>query len=157
MKKTELKLRPIGYVSSKFQNPKNLEFACEKGLSAKTTSKLIIRDEFLTGLDGLKKFSHLWIIYYLHKANRIESKTYPGPSSVKNLPKTGIFATRSQYRPNHIALRLTKIKKIGENTIEVIGLDAVDGSPILDIKPYVSYFDRPKNFKTASWYRGWNI
>jgi len=153
--KMKIELKPIGYISSEFQNPKDLRFACEKGLLAKTESKLNIRDEFLTGLKGLEKFSHLWVIYSLHKANRIELKTYPGPPSVKNLPRAGVFATRSQYRPNHIALRLVQIKKIEKNVIEVSGLDAIDGSPVIDIKPYVSHFDRLEKFKEADWYK-WN-
>jgi tRNA-Thr(GGU) m(6)t(6)A37 methyltransferase TsaA len=98
----------------------------------------------------------LWVIYQLHEANRVELKTYPGPLSVKSLSKVGVFASRSQYRPNNIALRLAKIIEVRKNTIKVSGLDAIDGSPIMDIKPYISHFDRPEKFKEADWYK-WNL
>lgn len=150
-------LKPIGYVSSGFHKPKDLAFACEKGLLTKTKSKLIINEEFTAGLEGLEKFSHVWVIYLLHQANKVELKTYPGPPHLKNLSMVGVFASRSQYRPNHIALRLVKMKKMGKNVIQVRGLDAIDGSPVLDIKPYIPHFDRPKKFKIADWYKGWGV
>ncbi|MBL7160412.1 MAG: tRNA (N6-threonylcarbamoyladenosine(37)-N6)-methyltransferase TrmO [Candidatus Aenigmarchaeota archaeon] len=143
---------PIGFVSSHFTRPKDLVIACEKGMKTKTSSKIIIEERFASGLEGLEEFSHVFVLYYLDMAERIELKTHPGPPSVKGLPKVGVFASRSQYRPNKIALRLARIVKIEKNVLHVEGLDAVDNSPVLDIKPYVSGFDRPKEFKTASWY-----
>jgi tRNA-Thr(GGU) m(6)t(6)A37 methyltransferase TsaA len=156
MKETRMVFRPIGFVSSKFRKPKDMVLACEKGLLYNAESRIIINRKISKGLEGLEKFSHLWVIYRLHEANRVELKTYPGPLSVKNLSKVGVYATRSQYRPNHIALRLVKIKKIEKNAIEVSGLDAIDGSPVIDIKPFVSHFDRPEKSKEADWYK-WNL
>jgi tRNA-Thr(GGU) m(6)t(6)A37 methyltransferase TsaA len=108
--------------------------------------------EFADGLKGLEKFSHAFIIYSLNKADHVELVTHPGPSSVKGLPKVGVFASRSQYRPNHIAVRLVKIMGIKGNVVSVEGLDGIDGSPVLDIKPYVPGFDRPEKFVCADWY-----
>lgn len=144
---------PIGYVSSRFRKPGDLVFACEKGLVASTESQINVMEKFLAGLDGLRNFSHLWVIYWLHRAERTELRTHPGPPSIKGLPKAGVFATRSQYRPNKIALRLARIVEVRKNTITVSGLDAIDGSLVLDVKPYVSHFDRPERFKEAEWYR----
>lgn len=78
--------------------------------------------------------------------------THPGPPGVKDIPKVGVFASRSQYRPNPIALRLVKLIRIQENILHVEGLDAINESVVLDIKPYIDGFDRPGEFKVADWY-----
>ena len=144
--------KPIGFVVSKFKNPKDIIFVCEKGIKAKIKSKIIVYKEFEEGLTGLEKFSHIWVIYFLNKINRTEFTTYPGPLSIQNLPKVGVFASRSQYRPNPIALKLVKLIKIEENKLHVQGLDAINNSLVLDIKPYVPGFDKPEKVKIANWY-----
>jgi len=92
------------------------------------------------------------VIYYLDKIKKMELMTYPGPTSIKNLPAVGVFASRSQYRPNPIALRLVKLIAVEKNKLLVEGLDAISGSPILDIKPYIPGFDRVKKPEIAYWY-----
>jgi tRNA-Thr(GGU) m(6)t(6)A37 methyltransferase TsaA len=146
-----MEFRPIGFVKSGFKKPAELIFACEKGLLAETRSSVVIDEEFSGGLRGLKKFSHAFIIYNLHKARGVEMITHPGPPSI-SLPKVGVFASRSQKRPNKIALRLVEITGVKGNVLDVRGLDAINGSPVLDIKPYVPGFDRPGKFKNAPWY-----
>ncbi len=143
---------PIGKVESEYKKPKDLIFACEQGLNTKTYSKILINEKFETGLYKLNEFSHVFVIYFLHQADKIELVTHPGPPDEVDLPKVGVFASRSQYRPNHIALRLVKLLKIEKNILFVEGLDAIDGTDVLDIKPYVKGFDRPDEFKTAAWY-----
>ena len=144
--------KPIGFVKSKFENPSDITFACEKGLKTELMSKIIIDDEFSKGLKDLDRLSHIFVIYHLNKVEKNELLTYPGPPSIKNLPKVGVFASRSQYRPNPIALRLVKLIKVEGNEVYVQGLDAINKSPVLDIKPYVGGFDRPEKFKEAEWY-----
>ena len=146
-----LKIKPIGKVSSEFKRPEELHFACEEGLNAKNTSRIILNDGFKEGLKGLENFSHAFILYYLHRADRVELTTHPGPPSI-NVPRTGVFASRSQYRPNHLALRLVKINEIDGNSLTVTGLDAIDGSAVLDIKPYIPGFDRPEKFRVEPQY-----
>jgi tRNA (adenine37-N6)-methyltransferase len=148
-----LHLEAIGEVRSAYKDPKELIFACEDGLKTKTDSMIVLNPELEKGLYKLEEFSHLFVMYHLHRADRIELITHPGPPG-ETLPKVGVFASRSQYRPNHIALRLVKLKKIEKNILHIEGLDAVDGSKVLDIKPYVKGFDRPAVYTTAEWY-GW--
>ncbi len=143
---------PIGVIESRFDNPEDLIFACEKGLSTKTISKIALNEKFAEGLIGLKEFSHVFVIYFLDRANKIELLTHPGPPTETGLPKVGVFASRSQYRPNHIALRLVELLNVEGNCLHVKGLDAINGSKVLDIKPYVKGFDRPEQFTSASWY-----
>jgi len=149
---TKICLEPIGHVVSNFENPEELIFACEKGLQTTTNSKIILDKKYAQGTKGLEEFSHIFVIYFLDQATKLELTTHPGPPSEKTLPKVGVFASRSQYRPNHIALRLVKLIKIEDNTLHVQGLDAINESQVLDIKPYIAGFDRPKEFKIAPWY-----
>lgn len=152
MNQKEIRLKSIGYVSSKLKNPKDFIFACKDGLDTKFKSNIVINKKFSDGLEGLKNFSHIWVIYWLNEAKRIELKTYPMHPSVFESPQVGVFASRSQYRPNHIALRLVRLLDIQKNVLEVKGLDAIDKSFVLDIKPYVPYFDLPKKIKIAKYY-----
>lgn len=148
---TKITFNTIGYVESIYEKPEDLIFACEKGLQTETHSKIILNKEYEKGLKGLEEFSHLFVLYHLDKANHIEIITHPGPPGIK-LPRVGVFASRSQYRPNHIALRLVELEGLEKNIIKVRGLDAINGSKVLDIKPYVEGFDRPERYKVANWY-----
>lgn len=149
---SEITFEPIGFITSKFKNPKDIVFVCEKGTKAKITSKIVIYKQFEKGLRGLEKFSHIWVIYFLDKIDTTELITHPGPPSIKDLPKVGVFASRSQYRPSSIALKLVKLRKTQKNKLFVQGLDAINNSPVLDVKPYIPGFDRPEKVKIATWY-----
>jgi len=149
----EINLEPIGFVVSSFKDPRSIISACEKGLDSEIRSKIVINKKFGRGLKGLERFSHIFVIYFLHGVKKIELLTYPGPKSIKGLPVVGVFASRSQYRPNPIALRLVKLIKIEGNELHVKGLDAINNSPVLDIKPYVPRFDKPKDVRIGYWYR----
>lgn len=147
-----IQFEPIGTVISDFRNPEDLHIACREGKNFGGVSRIFLKEHLKNGLTGLMEFSHLWIIYYLNRADKTEMSSYPGPETIHGLDRVGVFASRSQYRPNHIALRLVKLLEICDNIIEVEGLDAIDGSPVLDIKPFVKGFDYPDNPKTAKWY-----
>jgi tRNA-Thr(GGU) m(6)t(6)A37 methyltransferase TsaA len=147
-----INLEFIGKITSDYKFPEELHFACEKGLKTINYSKIILKEEYAKGLKGLEKFSHIFVIYILDKADKIELITHPGPLSIKDLEKVGVFASRSQYRPNHIALRLVKLINVNNNELTVEGLDAINDSKVLDIKPYIPGFDRPSEFKVAKWY-----
>lgn len=145
----------IGRVESDYKNPEDLIFACEKGLETDTYSKIIVDKRYQDGLEGLQEFSHLFVMFYLDKATKLEISTHPGPPDI-DLPKVGVFASRSQYRPNHIALRLVRILKVEDRIVHVRGLDAINGSKVIDLKPYVPGFDRPEDFRVAPWYTWFN-
>lgn len=145
--------KPIGLIKSHFKKPKDALSCCEKGLKDKTTAKICVYKKYQYGLKEIENYSHLWVIYYLNKIKRYEIITSSTPRSIKNTKKVGIFASRSQYRPNQIGLRLVRLIKAQNNQLIVESLDAIDGSLVLDIKPYVSGFDRPKKSKDAVWYK----
>ncbi|GBD94184.1 putative tRNA (adenine(37)-N6)-methyltransferase [bacterium BMS3Abin05] len=152
----EITFTSIGRVRCEFREPRELEFACELGLKCSAVSEIILDPEFKTGLEGLQHFSHAFVLFHIHKVAKTELKTYPAPLSIKHLQPVGVFASRSQYRPNPIGLRLVKILQVSKNRLVVEGLDAIDGTPVLDIKPYVPGFDRPAKVNTAVWYHWQN-
>lgn len=87
-------------------------------------------------LQGLEGFSHLWVIFQFHlnKTARFHAKVHPPRLMGKTM---GLFATRSPHRPNPIGLSLVKIEKVEKNRVLVSGIDLVDGTPVLDVKPYL--------------------
>jgi tRNA-Thr(GGU) m(6)t(6)A37 methyltransferase TsaA len=129
-------MEPIGYLEScfrdKFGTPR------QPGLVKSAWARLKIRsdlqpEESLNGLDG---FSHVWLIWVFHqnKSARFHAKVHPPRLGGKT---QGIFATRSPHRPNPIGLSLVELIRVEKDGIVVAGADLVDGTPILDIKPYL--------------------
>jgi len=102
----------------------------------------IVLDPSLTdGLLGLEPGSDVLVLFYFHRSAGYDLQLHPrgDPSQ----PLRGVFATRSQYRPNPVGLTVVRVQRVEGNVLEVVGLDALDGSPVLDVKPHASYFDAP--------------
>jgi tRNA-Thr(GGU) m(6)t(6)A37 methyltransferase TsaA len=98
-------------------------------------SKIVIDGKYVDGLDGIEDWSHLYVIYWMDRISE-EKKTLLCPSSEPKMPTVGIFATRAPVRPNPIGLTLVELVRREGNVLVVKGLDALDGTPVLDIKPY---------------------
>ncbi len=96
-----------------------------------------IFSEFEEGIDGLEGFSHIIVLYHFHLAKRGKLKVIP---YMDNKPH-GVFATRAPSRPNPIGLSVLKLERIEGSKLYVSGLDILDGTPVIDIKPYVPQFD----------------
>jgi len=96
-----------------------------------------VNDEFAEGLADLDGFSHIYLLYEFHMAQRTVLKVIPFMDNQER----GVFSTRSPLRPNHIGLSIVRIEKIDKNIITVLGIDVLDGTPLLDIKPYIAAFD----------------
>ena len=99
--------------------------------------------DLTAGLKDLDGFSHAIIIYYFHQSQK---EKVVGKSFLED-KKHGIFAIRSPHRPNHIGLSIVKIKRIEANKLYFTEVDMLDGTPVLDIKPYVKYFDNREEVK----------
>jgi tRNA-Thr(GGU) m(6)t(6)A37 methyltransferase TsaA len=104
-------------------------------------SQLIVEPEFVPGLMGLQPGTDILILFYLHRIEpeEIDLQLHPRHDPAKGL--AGVFATRSQFRPNQLGATVARIEAIEANIITVSGLDAQDEAPVLDIKPYAAYFD----------------
>jgi tRNA-Thr(GGU) m(6)t(6)A37 methyltransferase TsaA len=112
---------------------------------------LEIDPEYAPGLRDLEGFSHVWLLYRFHKSESYELLTKP----FLDKEKKGVFATRYCRRPNNIGLSVVKLLSVKAGVLEVSGVDMLDGTPLLDIKPYVPRFDiradaRDGWFRTAS-------
>jgi tRNA-Thr(GGU) m(6)t(6)A37 methyltransferase TsaA len=115
-------------------------------------SQIIIHSELAEALEGVDGFSHLFVLFWLHKIPDEQRKTLKvHPRGRKDLPLLGIFATRSMLRPNPVGLTLVELVKAEGNVLTVRGLDAFDGTSVLDIKPFDSW-DMAKDVRVPSWW-----
>lgn len=133
-------MKPIGYLEScfkdKFGTPR------QPGLVKEAHAYLKISPEYQPeeSLKGLEGFSHVWLLWVFHqnKSARFHAKVHPPRLEGKTM---GVFATRSPHRPNPIGLSLVKLISVEADGIVVAGVDLVDGTPILDIKPYLPFVE----------------
>jgi len=98
-------------------------------------SKIVIGKEYVEGLNGIEDWSHLYVIFWMHRILD-EKKTLVCPRNESGIPAVGIFATRAPIRPNPIGLTLVELVRRDGDVLIVKGLDALSGTPVLDIKPY---------------------
>jgi len=127
--------RQIGTVENDFQkreDPKKVR---------NSESVLVMDERCVPAMDGLERFRYLIVTYHMDKAPGYRERVHPmGDSS---LPKRGVLSTRSPCRPNPLGITVVEVVEVKSNRIKVTGLDALDGSPIIDIKPYEEHFDSP--------------
>ena len=132
----EIIMKPIGFVQNEVENRKDRSWG-------EDTSKVILDEQYVSGLKGLEDFSHAVILFYLNKANYDKNKHLQRrPQNREDMPLVGIFSQRGKDRPNQIGMTSVEIIPVSEDSLTVKGLDAVDGTPVLDIKPYYPAYDR---------------
>jgi len=128
-------MHPIGKIHSPYKESKNIPI--QGKYKDDVEAWIELKEKYVKGLKDLDEFSHCILIYYFHKSNK---ETIEGKPFLED-KKHGIFAIRSPHRPNHIGLSIVKIKRIQKNKLYFTEIDMIDGTPLLDIKPYVKYFD----------------
>ena len=110
---------------------------------------------YLEGLKGIQEFSHVWVFYWFHENDDPTGRAFlrVHPRKDPRNPLTGVFGTRSPLRPNLLAMSLCKIKGVKPETGEIVvdSLDARDGSPLIDVKPYLPYSDRAEDLRLPEW------
>jgi len=127
----EIKMKPIGYVHRASQE----EDVKDRSL----ISRIVIRKDLVEAFDGIEDFSHVFVVFYMHQVSEKEKRLLKvHPRGRLDLPLLGVFATRTAFRPNPVGLTLVELLERKENILVVKGLDALDGTPVLDIKPYNS-------------------
>lgn len=115
-------------------------------------SKIFLECELTDALEGISGFSHLFILFWLDKITAKQRKTLKvHPRGRKDMPLLGVLATRTNLRPNPIGLTVCELVKVESNVLTVRGLDAYDGTPVLDVKPYDSW-DCKKNARMPEWW-----
>ena len=142
-KMQEIIIKPIGIIHSPYKNAKGIPIQGKFKDQAEAFAE--IDKKYQTGLKDLDGFSHAILIYHFH--NQKKEKLSAQPYLEKQ--EHGIFAIRSPYRPNRIGFSIVKIKKIIDNKLYFTEVDVFDGTPLIDIKPYVEYFDKRENVKSG--------
>ena len=130
----EFIMHPIGFISSPFADKSQMPI--QASLS-KTIGQIEVLPEFAEGLRDIEGFSHIILLYVFHQSSGYELSVTP----FLDTQKRGLFATRYPARPNPIGLSVVKLLMRRGNILEIEGVDVLDGTPLLDIKPYVPDFD----------------
>lgn len=141
----EIKLTPIGYVSSPVTERIDENWG-------NITSRIMLKKEYKGALKGLEKFSHAIVVTYLHQAKYSPEKHLQRrPRGLESMPKVGILSQRAKNRPNPIGITAVEIVNVMDNCLEVKGLDAINDTPILDIKPYYPHYDKIDSPRVPGW------
>lgn len=136
-----IKFSAIGFIHSTFKETKGvpIQASAAKG----TSGSVEIFQEYSEGLKDLDGFSHIILIYYFHRVKKVSLQAKPFMDDKEH----GIFSIRGPNRPNPIGISIVRLEKIVGNILYVMDLDIIDGTPLLDIKPYVPEFDTRKGVK----------
>ncbi len=139
----EIKYKPIGVVCSPFKEPKGtpIQPSAAKGISG----TIDIFPEYAEGLKDIEGFSYIILIYHFH----LSKKTGLVAKPFMDTKERGVFAIRGPSRPNPIGISIVRLVGIEGNTIHIQDVDIVNGTPLLDIKPYVPEFDIREAEKTG--------
>ena len=158
-------LRAVGFIRNEIDEPflkagddgiemeERIEAVKAKVREIRTMkSEIVIHHSLVDILSGIENYSHLMILYWAHKVpEQSRSLTQVHPMGRKEIPITGIFSTCSPARPNPVLASVVRLCGIKENVLTVAGIDAVDGSPVIDIKPYVKQWYPQQDIKIPEW------
>ncbi|MFX1427439.1 MAG: TrmO family methyltransferase [Promethearchaeota archaeon] len=142
-------IRPIGYVRVEGEDLMKAAFYLD------------IQEQFRSGLKQLDKFSHVMVFWWAHENDTPEIRNQENWSMIppygENTPETGLFASRGEYRPNPIALTTVPIMEVDEKKgiVKVAGMDAFNGTPVIDLKAYFPICDRIRDCHIAPWLKDW--
>ena len=140
-------MQAIGTIHSPFTSLKDMPIQ-PKG-AKDTIGTIEIKEEYLEGLEDLDGFSHIYLLYNFHMATRTELTVTP----FMDTSPRGVFSTRSPLRPNHIGLSIVELIGVEKNLLKVRGIDILDGTPLLDVKPYIESFDAVQDSRSG-WMKG---
>lgn len=141
-----MKVKPIGIIHTPF---KSIQETPIQPSRSKATSEVEVFKEYQEGLEDVGGFSHLILIYWFHRSKGYCLRVKP----FLDTQLRGLFATRAPGRPNQIGLSVVKLLRREENILVVEGIDIIDGTPLLDIKPYVPDFEPGGKIKIG-WLKG---
>jgi len=141
--KKSITIKPIGIINTPYKEPKGIPIQgkFEKGV----TGTIRLLPKYQAGLKDIEGFSYIILIYHFNRSQEEQVTGKPFLEDVEH----GIFAIRSPHRPNHIGLSIVKLKSVKGATITFTEVDILDGTPLLDIKPYVKHFDSRDKVKNG--------
>ena len=138
-----IELEPIGIIHTPFTKPEGMPIQPKGAAGVRATIELF--DEYHAGLKDLDGFSHIILLYHFHLSHGFNLQVVPFMDSELR----GLFATRAPKRPNPIGISVVQLDKIENGVLHIQNVDIMDGTPLLDIKPYVPEFDSPQNIRTG--------
>lgn len=138
-----IEYKPIGIIKSPFNCLEGMPIQPIGACGVK--GEIHIKKEYETGLTDLKEFSHILLIYHLHLSQGYSLMCKPFLDNNKH----GVFATRAPKRPNPIGLSVVHLDKVEGNILHISNIDIINNTPLLDIKPYVPYFDKEADEKVC--------
>jgi tRNA-Thr(GGU) m(6)t(6)A37 methyltransferase TsaA len=141
----ELTLRAIGRVESPVRDAVDYDWG-------RVESRIVLEPRYRPGLRGLDDFSHAVVVTYLHRAAFDPARhLVRRPRGLADLPELGIFAQRAKDRPNPLGITVVRLLGVASYGVSVQGLDAIDGTPVLDLKPYFPQFDAAPGARVPGW------
>lgn len=132
---SEITIKPIGVIHTPFTERNGTPI--QPGGAKNIKGEIEIFAEYIDGLEDLEEFSHIILVYHFHKLNHVHLRVKPFMDTKMH----GVFSTRSPGRPNRIGLSVVRLEEIIDNKLVISNVDMLDGSPVIDIKPYVPQFD----------------
>lgn len=141
-----LTLEPIGVIHNNVADPVDANWNS-------VLSEIHIQPELIAGLKGLTDWSHVLVVYVMHQA-RFDATMdlVRRPRGLAEMPEVGIFAQRARHRPNRIGITAVKLLGVNEGVVHVRGLDAIDGTPVVDLKPYAPVYDGAYDPLVPAWF-----
>jgi tRNA-Thr(GGU) m(6)t(6)A37 methyltransferase TsaA len=139
-------VHPIGRVRSAVTE-------MSQGGWAKIDSEIHLEPQYAGGLRELDSFSHVIVVFFLDRIPPFDpaKQLLRKPRGMEDMHEVGVFAQRTKFRPNPLGVTAVRLLGIANNVVRVRGLDALDGTPVLDLKPYLPPFDRVDDVKLPSW------
>ena len=142
-----VKYKPIGVIHSPFISQVGIP---RQAVGApEVNAEIEIFNEYLDGLSDLDGFSHIIVIFHMHLVQKGSLKASPPWDNKEH----GVFATRSPYRPNPIGVSVVRLESIERNILNISGVDMADGTPVLDIKPYIPDLNPNEDIRLG-WLKG---
>jgi tRNA-Thr(GGU) m(6)t(6)A37 methyltransferase TsaA len=140
-----IEVRRIGVVRCAVAEPRDDDWG-------EVVSELHLEPELAAGLVGIEQFSHALVVFWMHRSTfAAEGDLTRRPRGRDDMPELGIFAQRARHRPNPIGVTAVRVAGRSGAVLTVKGLDAIDGTPVLDVKPYVPPFDTRADATVPEW------
>jgi len=139
----KIEFKPIGIIHSPFTEPAGMPIQPSGATGVKGTIEIF--EKYRDGLKDLSGFSHIILLYHFHQSKGYNLTVVP----FMDTQSRGLFSTRAPKRPNPIGLSIVQLEKIKNGTLFIKNIDIIDGTPLLDIKPYVPEFDAQIDVKTG--------
>jgi len=139
----KIECSPIGVIHSPFRSLEDMPI--QPAGAKDVTGSVEVLEVFQPGLDDLEGFSHIFLLYLFHRSNSFDLRVVP---FLDSRPR-GLFATRAPRRPNPIGLSVVQLDRVEKGILHIRNVDVLDGTPLLDIKPYVPKFDAPEGVRSG--------